>query len=164
MGKSLIIKGADFSANGIQENISLDITSILAASPSWKPQYSLRGLDNTAGPDSNQSRCCFVATTFASLGIDITGYKKLIFTVKPGFDYVFATGPQPNNGSVNWQSWDGAEGGHGFVWVSGNQQAIATLDNTTLAISFNLRYDNNTTTFGANTVLTDIVESVELTH
>ena len=158
MGKSLVIKGADFSANGIKENN--DITALLSSL--FLPCISLTALSTAQGMGSlNTKRCCIYAKTFASLGIDINEYSKIVVSVKQGYDYVFGTGPTPGVDS-GWQGWDGETGGQIFSWVTDNQEAVATIDNTTLSMSLNLRYDDNTTEFSENTVLTDIVDSIVL--
>lgn len=159
MGKSLIIKGADFSANGIQEDLFLDITSLVA--PKFFPRYSIGGFAVTEA-NSNDARCCVKAFLFSDIGVDISKYSKIELTIKSGFDYVFGTGPIPGSPNANWQGWSGENGGQAFTWVTANQKAIATVDATTLAISINLRHDDNTTSFSSNTVLTDIVESIIL--
>lgn len=162
MGKSLIIKGADFSANGIQEDLFLDITTLVA--PKFLPQHSISGFASLGtNASSNAKRCCVGAFLFSGIGVDISKYSKIELTIKSGFDYVFGTGPLPGSPSgANWQGWSGENGGQAFAWVTANQKAIATVDATTLAISMNLRHDDNTTEFPSDTVLTDIVESIIL--
>lgn len=161
MGKSLVIKGADFSANGIPETLPpLDITTDVMNSGCFLPCKTLGSLYlGTANP--NAKRCCIVPTLFNHFGIDISQYTKIEVTIKPGYDYVFGTGIAPNN-AEGWQGWSGETGGQTFAWVTNNQKGIATVDNTTLAFSLNLRYDDNTTEFSQSTVLTDIVESIIL--
>lgn len=158
MGRKLIIKGADFSANSITEE--LDITAIVAASDSYQAQYSLAGF-HTTSPTSNAKRCCVKATLFSTWGINVSKYSKLEVVIKSGYDYVFGTGQTPGV-DTNWQGWSGTTGGQTFSWVTGNQKAVATLGENDLAMSLNLRYDDNTTEFSASTALTDIVESIKL--
>lgn len=158
MGKSLVIKGADFSANGIQETVNLDITSLLSSY--FQPGKSIGSFPDATG-STNAKRCDLPATLFSTIGVDISEYSKIVVTIKNGFDYVFGTGPLVSV-ATNWQGWDGDTGGKSFAWVTGNQQATATVDTTTLAMSLNLRYDDNTTEFANTTVLTDIVDSIVL--
>ena len=159
MGKSLVIKGADFSANGIPETLpSLDITSLLSAY--FQPCKSLGSLQDNSG-NENTKRCCIPSMYFSTIGVDISDYSQIVVTLKNGYDYVFGTGPVIGT-STNWQGWNGETGGQTFGWVTGNQQAVATVDATTLAISLNLRYDDNTTEFSNTTALTDIVDSIVL--
>ena len=161
MGKSLVIKGADFSANGIPESLPpLDITAIVRDSSRFHPGNSIGSLYSTT-PSPNTKRCCIVATRFLYLGIDISQYTKIEVTIKSGYDYVFGTGIAPDVAD-GWQGWDGETGGQSFAWVTGNQKGIATVDNTTLSFTLNLRYDDNTTEFSESTVLTDIVDSIVL--
>lgn len=161
MGKSLVIKGADFSANGIPESLpSLDITSILANSGLFQAGKSLGSFQDASGA-ANAKRCCFPAQRFSDFGIDISQYGKIEVTIKNGYDYVFGTGPVPGS-SAGWQGWNGETGGQGFSWITNDQKGVATIDSTTLAMSLNLRYDDNTTEFPESTVLTDIVDSIVL--
>lgn len=157
MGKSLIIKGADFSANGIQEDVSVDITSLFA--PFFQPQKGIRGFDEDVSEDSTK-RCCIPAMLFSTIGVDIANYSKVEINIKTGFDYACGTGAVP--GQTGWQGWNGDVGGQLFAWVTTNQRAIVTVDATTLGISLNLRYDNDAADFSNNTVLTDVVESIIL--
>ena len=161
MGKSLVIKGADFSANGIPETLpSLDITQIVANSGSFKVGFSLSQFQDSGG-NSNSKRCCIVATRFSDWGIDISQFSKIEITIKDGYDYVFGTGPVPSTGN-GWQGWNGEHGLQPFNWITTNQKATATINSTTLSMSLNLRYDDNTTDFSESTVLTDIVDSIVL--
>lgn len=155
MGKSLIIKGADFSANGISEE--LDITSLI--SDDFQAQKALNSFYGAV--TANTKRCCIKPTTFASLGIDISEYSYIKVTVKSGYDYVFGTGVAPAS-STGWQGWNGSTGGKTFEWVTTNQVATATVGQTTLSMCLNLRYDDNTTEFSSSAVITDIVESIIL--
>lgn len=156
MGKSLIIKGADFSANGIAER--KDITSLLSTY-----FFAKRSLGRFSGSTAvNAARCCVFPFTFSAIGIDISQFSKIEVNIKSGYDYVFGTGPQPSNNDTGWQGWDGNVGGQAFAWVTANQQGVATIDSTVLAMSLNLRHDDNTTPFADTTVLTDIVDSVVL--
>ena len=157
MGKSLIIKGADFSANGIQETVILDITSRLSSI--FEPRISIGSFFGSGNP--NEKRCCIRAFTFESIGVDISKYSKIKVSVKNGYDYVFGTGPTPGVAD-GWQGWDGETGGQKFTWTIDNQMAEASVDNTTLAMSLNFRYDDDTTAFSESTALTDIVESIVL--
>lgn len=109
---------------------------------------------------SSMTRCC-IYTSFADLGIDISQFSKMEFFVKNGYDYNIGTGLQIGS-PEGWQQWSGSEGGQPFAWVTTNQGAIITLDNTTLCFASNLRYDNNTTQFPDGTVITDIVETMRL--
>lgn len=160
MGKSLIIKGADFSENGIQEDVSLDITALFASH--FVPQQALSKFYNQSG-SANTRRCCVPAITFASLGVDLTPYSKIVVTYKDGYDYVLGTGPVPGT-ATGWQGWSGSTGGQTFGWATTNQQAIISIDNTVLAISMNVRYDDDTTTFTDQAAITDMVESIVLTN
>ena len=160
MGKSLIIKGADFSVNGIPEVLPpTDITNLLLQSGMFLAQTSLGQFNGLT--THNAKRCCLLPVNFENIGIDISEYTKIEVNIKNGFDYVFGTGPSSLYND-DWQGWSGETGGQQFAWVTDDQKAIASVDNTTLCMSLNLRYDDNTTEFSANTVLTDIVESVLL--
>lgn len=154
MGKSLIIKGADFSANGIQEDLSLDITSLVSSC--FYARKAIGSL-NGAGVSDNAKRCCVCLFDFAEQGLDLSPYSKIVMTVKNGFDYVFATG----SGST-WTRWDGATAETDFTWATDNQVAEATIDANTGTMNANFRYDDNTTEFPTTTELTDIVESIVL--
>lgn len=158
MGKSLVIKGADFSENGIREDVSVNITSLFASH--FVPQQALSKFQNQNG-SANTKRCCVPAVTFATLGVDITQYSTIVVTYKNGFDYVLGTGPVPGT-ATNWQGWNGTSGGQAFGWVTTNQQATITIDSTVLAISMNIRYDDDTTTFESTAVITDMVDSIIL--
>lgn len=161
MGKSLIIKGADFSANGIQETLpSLDITEIVASSAAYNADISIGSYQDKNGTP-NTKRCCVVATSFSTWGIDVSQFSKIEVTIKQGYDYVFGLGTTPGN-SANWYGWNKGEKVALFNWVTDNQKEVVSLDNTMLAMSLNLRHDDNTTTFPETTALTDIVESIVL--
>lgn len=161
MGKSLVIKDADFSVNGIPESLPpLNITTIVSDFNRFFPQKSLGVFQDIFG-NYNTKRCCVGATRFSTLGIDISKYSKIEVTIKSGYDYVFGTGVAPGN-SEGWQGWNGGTGGQSFAWITGNQKGIATVDSTTLSFSLNLRYDDNTIEFLDSTVLTDIVDSIIL--
>lgn len=156
MGKSLIIKGADFSANGI--NKTVDITTLLSGY--FHAQSSIGRFDMTMYYP-NEKRCCVRAFLFSEIGIDISGFSQIVVNIKPGYDYVFGTGPTPDNPN-SWHGWNGNIGVQDFVWITENQQGVATIDSTTLGMSLNLRHDDDTTTFDPAIELTDIVDSVSL--
>ena len=81
--------------------------------------------------------------------------------VKNGFDYLLGTTPALGQTS-DAKGWDGSTPVASFAWVTTNQMAVATVDNTTLVINANFRYDDNTTEFSATVELTDIVDSIKL--
>lgn len=162
MGKSLVIKGADFSANGIQEEITIDITATVAASPNFHARGRLNG-SLYAGPYyvEDSKRCCLVPTLFTDLNVDISQFSQMVITLKDGYDYIIGTGTAPGS-APGWQSWAGSQGGGGYEWVTdGSKVVTVTLDATTLAMSMNLRYHVDAD-FPQSTVLTDIIQSIVL--
>ena len=155
MGKSLIIKGADFSANSIPPDEALDITQIVADSPAWAPQYAIAQLQG-GGQNSNTTRCC-INMFLLSLVPDFAQYRKLQIEFMPGYDYVM--GISSDFTSANTYRVKGDEAyDQTFSWVSNNQKAVASLTYNDLNIatfSLNIRYDNNTTSFPADAKLSD---------
>lgn len=136
----------------------IDITASLSSS--FVPRKAI-GQFSATYASANTKRCCIPATLFSALNIDVQEYSEIQLTIKNGYDYVFATGPVPGN-ATDWQGWNGSTGTQEFAWVTDNQKAIATIDSTVLAMSLNLRYDDNTTEFPATTHLADIVDSILL--
>lgn len=160
MGKSLIIKGADFSANGMPDVYPFDIASIIGNSSSYKVRLRLSGYmwSNTAVTANN--RCCVIATLFSDWNIDITQYSEMEVKFKDGYKYILSTGKVPGQSSTSWQSWDGDGGGGGYDWGTGSIVNVI-LDETTLAMSMQLGKTDDSE-MAADTKLTDIIDYIKL--
>ena len=122
MGKSLIIKGADFSSNGILESTSiLDwCANQLQMGMSWSQNISL------VSPNDNSTRCCIIM--YPNTITDISkGFTKIKIKVKDTYDFVFGTGVW--GAAVTGSGWfkgncEPAE----FAWITDTQEAVAPLD------------------------------------
>lgn len=116
MGKALIIKGADFSENGLVPQV-FDITSLISNSGDYYPLYAIGGFGAT-NPVSggNNKRCCLTSVELSTL-MDSSQYKKIRMEMKPGFEFVFGTGPELNT-TTGWEGWKGSTGGQTFSWVT----------------------------------------------
>lgn len=153
MATDLIFSNADFSENGFRE--AYDFTLDVSLAGNWYPQKSLGGVAETR-PDDNVKRCCILRFNVSSLSAYSTA-TKIKLTVVPGFDYVFSTGDDTTIISQDhWQRVTGNETYDStFAWVTDNQEAISK---KMPYINLNLRYDNNTTEFPADAVITDYIK------
>ena len=158
MGKSLIIKGADFSTNGILETVELDITSLVDASTGdWFPQRAVNAFVSTS-PSSNTQRCAVVRLSIGSLVPNLSQYQKIRVDVKNGFDFVLAMCRDSANLSTatSWFRLDGTNtSNRNFTWVTDKQYAEVDVS-AEMYITGNFRYDDNTTTFERTTKFSDI--------
>lgn len=154
MGKSLIIKGADFSANGIQESVELDITTLVQNSGEFDVRMKV-GAFWSSGPTGDITRCSLTRLSIPEL-TDISGYSKLRIDINTGYDYVLGV---CRNSSVDTQSsWSQLNGtsdtGGSFAWVTDNQFVEVDLS-PIMYITGNFRLDDNGI-FPTSTVLSDI--------
>lgn len=154
MGTDLIFNNADFSENGFKEGY--DFTPDVSLAGDWYPQKRISNLAAPSLPVDDTKRCCIRRFDVSSL----PGYaiaSKIKLTVAPGFDYVFATGD--NTSTVSQDHWQRVTGNETydltFAWVTDNQEAISK---KMPYINLNLRYDDNTTEFPADAVITDYIK------
>lgn len=153
MGKSLIIKGADFSANGIKETVITDVTNAAEASGDFFPDSFVSAF-NFDTPSASDTRCCIIKLDIANLVEDITQYDKMRIEIKDGFDYVLGILRESEG---TWHRMDGdSESATDFVWVTNNQY-VEVPTSQYMLITGNLRYDDNTTTFASTTKLSDLM-------
>ena len=153
MGKSLIIKGADFSVNGIPETpSSLDITALVGASGCWYPQSRIGGL-NPSGTYSDTKRCCIFRFLLSTVP-GIENYQKIRVSIKSGFDYVLDIGVD-GGGDAAFVRVTGIDTyDTSFNWVTDNQVAEIAIGNRN-RIDMNIRFDDNTTTFPSDADISD---------
>ena len=158
MGKSLIIKGADFSTNGINETVELDITSLVdTATSNWSPQGGVNAFV-AASSISNTKRCAVVRLSIGSLVPNLSHYSKIRIDVKNGFDFVLGMCRDSTNLSTatSWFRLNGTDTtNRNFAWVTDNQYAEVDVS-AEMYITGNLRYDDDTTTFESTTKFSDI--------
>lgn len=150
MGKSLVIKGADFSGVAV-ENV-LDFTQNVPAANKWFPQNTIQALYSSES-DPNGARSCVCRFDVTSIQ-GYEDYSKIRLTVRSGFDYVFAIGDSTNVVSdEHWQRITG-NGTHDsiFNWVTDNQQAIGEIKRY---INVNIKFDDGVTNFPQNAKIED---------
>lgn len=153
MGKSLIIKGADFSANGIQESVELDISSLVDASGNFYPCAAVNSFGAAAGT-ANTARCELLRLSIAALVADLTPYSKIRIDIKSGYD--FALGMCRSSDFGTWFKLDGtSDSGGSLSWVTDKQYAEVSVS-PAMYITGNFRHDDNTTTFSNTTKFSDI--------
>jgi hypothetical protein len=154
MATDLIFSNADFSENGIRE--TYDFTSEVSLAGKWYPQKYIGNLNASGPPIDNAKRCCILRFNVSSLSAYATA-SKIKLTVVSGFDYVFATGD--DTAIISQDHWQRVTGNETydltFAWVTDNQEAISK---KMPYINLNLRYDDNTTEFHADAVITDYIK------
>lgn len=146
MGKQIILKGADFSANALVLNIA-DVVS-----DDFFQKYALGTAWGTK--QASNTRCCVL---LADLSQYVGAFHKIKVTLNNGFDYVAAMGSQ-NSGVF----FKGNEQVVTFAWVTDYEYVIMPLSEKMPYLSLNLRYEDNTTEFTDETKLTDIVKEIIL--
>ena len=137
MGKSLIIKGADFSANGIQEDISLDITGLVAESVGrWYPRRRITTLAGNTVVDDNYKSC--VARFDLSTVPNYELYSKIRITFADNLNYVFSIGIGTDNaGFVRVTGIDTTA--TNFVWTTDNHIGEIAINENRIIININIR-------------------------
>lgn len=159
MGKKLIIKDADFSANGF--TYIYDLTNTIANSIYWHALARITGLADV-NHTYDVARCCISALAFEDLGIDITPFTKLHIKLKTPYNYVLTTGTTAPGSSSGWQSWDGTTGGGSFAWATNSpHEATATINSSTVGMAMNFRRTDGLNFWDGVTLL-DIVEYIRL--
>lgn len=158
MGKSLVIKGADFSANGIPETIpAYNITALVAESGCWYPRNRVADL-NAYSKISSTNRSCILRYDLDSV-TGIENYSKIRITFAIGIDYVFGFGQDGVTSSfirVTGINTSDTE----FGWVTDNQVAEYEIGIRDI-LNINIRFDDNTTDFPENAILSDYM-TIEL--
>lgn len=145
MGKRLIIKGADFSANAIPFNQEERIVAALS-----KGFYVRKGLLENGSTISDPSRCVISAADISNL---LSEGSKLKIKVKDEFDFVFGIG----NGSTitYYQAGDSIVGT--FAWIT-DGMAKAPISSSQKLIYLNFRYKGTYRTFDLDTTLDDLID------
>lgn len=160
MGKRLIIRGADFSANAV-DYIPGGRDLLNQINDKLLPRVSLNGYtdltgENNASTIQNEKRSCIFAedvSTFAVLG-----YTKITVNLKAGFDMVLGIGT--TNHTAEYYSGDCVAGK--FTWITNSQSASCPLSNTKKYLYINIRHDDNTTAMDETGVASDYIDSIEL--
>lgn len=160
MGKYLLIKGADFSANGIKVILTGDdLLQIL--DNQFRPQYSLDAYTTQTGEIptstiSNNKRSCVFAvdiTEFANYG-----YTKITINFKTGYNIVLGIGT--TNSSAEYYSGDCVAGN--FSWITDSQTASCPLSSTKKYLYINFRNSDNTTIMANDGKASDYIDSIVL--
>lgn len=151
MGKSLIIKGADFSANGIKQ--ILDITNQIGEN--WLCRQRNTDLTGTHQQSDNY-KCCI--TQFDLSTIDgIENFSKIRITFNDSLNYVFGIGGA--DGFIRVAGIDTVA--TDFAWETDNHIGEISLDRATrYLISVNVRIGNGTTIMSATTPIEDCLKII----
>lgn len=165
MGKRLIIKGADFTANSIDTEPlePIDGDTMLALLPTYfQARVSLNGSTTTSGEipastTANTKRSCVFAADLSDYAA--YGYTKITINFTSGFDFVLGIGT--TNASAEYYSGDCVAGT--FTWVTSSQTASCPLSRTKKYLYINFRYDDNTTLMPTNGQVSDYITSIVLT-
>ena len=156
MGKSLIIKGADFSANGIHDAVILDITSLVDASTKFYPKAAVSSF--TSGTtSSNSTRCALLQLSISALVPDLSPYSKIRIDINSGYDFAMGMcrSQSGQSSSSNWFKLDGDNSSGGsFAWVTDKQYAEVDVSSE-MYITGNIRHDDNETEFGDSAKFSD---------
>lgn len=145
MGKDIFINGGDFSVNGFSSDEDVIGIAVFTVGKAYNAE--------PPGTITNNTRCMFNV----SLPSEYAEYNKIKMKVKDGFDYVFGV----NRGTVTtW--YKGNEIVTTYSWITDTQEVVAPVSVGDV-VYVNLRYDDNTTVFANDTVISDIVNSIVLT-
>lgn len=150
MGKSLIIKGADFSANGISENVPLDITSLVSQSEKWIPRKRITDLSGT-NVQADNYKCCLQRFDIDSVP-NSSNYSKIRITFAEGLNYVFSIGT--GSSASNYVRVTGIDTTNtDFDWTTDNLVGEIAFSETRHIFSFNVRIGSGSTTMDADRTL-----------
>ncbi len=134
MGKSLIVKGADFSANGM--DLSYDITSL--ASSAWYPRYALNYIGGKTKTQNNK-RCCVQQFELSNVP-NISNYTKIRIIFAEDINYVMTIGTGTNDYSgyirvTGIDTYDTT-----FAWVADNSVAEIELNDARHILNVNVKF------------------------
>lgn len=159
MGKSLIIKDADFSANGIQEQVS--ILSYFLANASFTVGKALNTF--VSASTNNQARCNVLLFKISAY-TDWAKYSKVRVTIKSGIVGLLGTGPAVDS-VTGWQGWKGTTGGYNFnnSWNDGGNfmEFPTSAASPDCYISMNFK-KSDSSNFDVSTALSALVDDVIL--
>lgn len=152
MGKSLVIKGADFSINAIVDKYSIAELVNFVYGKSY-PQYS----GNNAPIHTNTNRCAFYFD-FSHL---VSSYSKIRMEMNDGYQFVFGIGNK-NGGISNGKFYKGDAIETGFEWSTDYNYVEVDISATNAyVINVNLRNASNTELSPSITLL-DMVKEIVL--
>ena len=159
MGKVLIIKGADFSANNVAvDHIKTDkeIAEELLSSK-FEYGYSI-SLGNPIAKTStiNPKRCCIYGMQLDEIAR--MGYTKVKISFAEGINYIGGTGTPDNFHPYN----DTMSEVGMYTWQAGGSIMIPVAEDTNFYIHFKLLLGDVETAFDSDVVASDIIKDVTL--
>lgn len=164
MGKVLVLKDANFSANGILDNISILDTFVQYAVSNnrYFVQHGLNSFVDVGTNNTNLKRCCVGTIDISSL-VNLTPFSKIRVVFKSTVDFCMCTGPQSNS-VTNWHGWKGEQSVNAFSqsWCTAYNYAEFPADvSDPLFFTMNFRRKDSGD-FAAGTLLTDLLEDIIL--
>lgn len=163
MGKVLVLKDANFSANGILDNISI-LDQFVAAVQQGNCFKVGIGLANFIyGNTVNQARCSVQPPVEVSALANLSVFSKIRVVFKSTVDFSMCTGPQADT-TTNWRGWKGDQSVNAFSqsWCTNYNYAEFPADVfDPLFFTMNFRRKDSAN-FAAGTLLTDLLEDIIL--
>lgn len=150
MGKKLIIKGADFSANAIHD-VTMSLMPILDFYANKAYQGGGSGFSPNPPTLTNAKRCAAFCN-FASVA---SGYNKISMQIKTGYQFVFGIGVGTTG---NYYKGDGVE--TEFTWAEDTSYVEVPLNGRTI-LNINLRKSDDSN-MSNTTVASDIIDYIML--